>query len=344
MEPSLESLLKRSGISSSTITVLENEMIISESIFFGLSNSHLQHILPKVKVGQHVLLTKIWNEHFKDYDGFNRAQSLSYESSSSVSPSRSRSPFSPVSSAAEKPMSPNDDIKDLVQLYKTNAVSRFNKGSGSSSQSGSTAKKQETSVTTMKILLGGMVYDVKKGKGIRRKFLPEPNPTQVEFNKSDTLLAVCEKAIDLYYREFDITMSDVFICDSSGVIVECDLQQKLFDYYAVNGYVPSRHKLYTLVKLDSKKKVEKVQEESVNSKAGNLEGHPPKPSFEETEPVIKCCIECGRNFRTFIPDTSCNLPDGSCVVYTEPQLTCPLCDPNGYGRFMNQDLFPELMP
>ena len=78
-----------------------------------------------------------------------------------------------------------------------------------------------------------MVYDVKKGKGIRRKFLPEPNPTQVEFNKNDTLLAVCEKAIDLYYREFDITMSDVFICDPSGVIVECDLQQKLFDYYAV---------------------------------------------------------------------------------------------------------------
>ena len=65
MEQSLESLLTRSGISSSTITVLENEMITTESIFFSLSNSHLQHILPKVKVGQHVLLTKIWNNRFK---------------------------------------------------------------------------------------------------------------------------------------------------------------------------------------------------------------------------------------------------------------------------------------
>ena len=43
----------------------------------------------------------------------------------------------------------DNDIKDLVQLY---AVSRFNKGSGSSSQSGSAARKQETNVTTMKVL------------------------------------------------------------------------------------------------------------------------------------------------------------------------------------------------
>ena len=58
-------LLKRAGINSSTITVLESEVITSESIFFGLSNTHLEHILPKVKVGQHVLLTKIWNDHIQ---------------------------------------------------------------------------------------------------------------------------------------------------------------------------------------------------------------------------------------------------------------------------------------
>ena len=62
----------------------------------------------------------------------------------------------------------------------------------------------------------------------------------------------------------------------------------------------------------------------------------------DTEPIISSCVECGRDFGTFIPDTSCNLPDGSCVTYTEPQLACPLCDSHGYGAFMNEDLFPEL--
>lgn len=47
----------------------------------------------------------------------------------------------------------------------------------------------------MQVLLGGMIYDPKKEKGIHKKFLPEPNPTQVEFNKAETLLALCEKLL-----------------------------------------------------------------------------------------------------------------------------------------------------
>ena len=43
-----------------------------------------------------------------------------------------------------------------------------------------------------------------------------------------------------------------------------------------------------------------------------------------------------------MPETLCKLPDGGSVFYSDPQVLCPLCDPNGFGEFMNKDLFPEL--
>jgi len=63
-----------------------------------------------------------------------------------------------------------------------------------------------------------------------------------------------------------------------------------------------------------------------------------------TDPVIKKCEDCGRPFRTYVPETYCELPGGGSVFYCDPQTKCPLCDDNGYGDFMNEDLFPELVP
>ena len=58
--------------------------------------------------------------------------------------------------------------------------------------------------------------------------------------------------------------------------------------------------------------------------------------------MIQSCRRCSRPYRTYVPDTICDLPDGGCVYYSDPQLFCPLCDDNRYGEFMNKDLFPEL--
>ena len=63
-----------------------------------------------------------------------------------------------------------------------------------------------------------------------------------------------------------------------------------------------------------------------------------------TDPVIKKCEDCGRPFRTYVPETYCELPGGGSVFYCDPQTKCPLCNDNGYGDFMNEDLFPELVP
>lgn len=64
----------------------------------------------------------------------------------------------------------------------------------------------------------------------------------------------------------------------------------------------------------------------------------------QTETVFKECVDCGREFRTYVPETMCILPDGGSVFYNELQTKCPLCDTEGYGGFMNKDLFPELTP
>lgn len=41
-----------------------------------------------------------------------------------------------------------------------------------------------------------MLFDEKKSKGIRRKSLPEPNPTAVDIDKNATLKNLCEKAME----------------------------------------------------------------------------------------------------------------------------------------------------
>ena len=60
-----------------------------------------------------------------------------------------------------------------------------------------------------------------------------------------------------------------------------------------------------------------------------------------TETVIQSCEDCGKPFRTYVPDTICHLPDGGQVTYREPQNKCPDCDLSGYGLFINMDLFPQ---
>lgn len=97
-----------------------------------------------------------------------------------------------------------------------------------------------------------MVLDTKQNKGIRRKYLPEPNPTKVELEKDSSLVTVFEKSIELYYKEMpNVSVSDVMLADSAGNIIDIKDQDswKLGDYYSVNQYTPSRHKLYTVVNL-----------------------------------------------------------------------------------------------
>ena len=97
-----------------------------------------------------------------------------------------------------------------------------------------------------------MIFDSKKKKGIRRKLLPKPNPTKVEMPKDSSIFEVFQKAVQLYYKEFsNITFNDVILADSSGnpIDIEDMANWKLGEYYSKHQFIPSRHKLYTMIGL-----------------------------------------------------------------------------------------------
>ncbi len=62
-----------------------------------------------------------------------------------------------------------------------------------------------------------------------------------------------------------------------------------------------------------------------------------------TKPVMEECISCGKTFRTYIPGSSCLMPDGGIICHEEPMSECPDCDFNGIGVALNGDLFPHLV-
>uniref|UniRef100_A0A1X7V1I8 Integrase catalytic domain-containing protein n=1 Tax=Amphimedon queenslandica TaxID=400682 RepID=A0A1X7V1I8_AMPQE len=103
MDKSLYDTLAKAGVTSDTIKVLENEMIFTEPIFYSLNEVHFKHILPQLKVGQHVLLLDIWRKS---------------ASSNASKGDHSGTIKSPI----------GNEIADLVKEYKENAISCFNKG------------------------------------------------------------------------------------------------------------------------------------------------------------------------------------------------------------------------
>uniref|UniRef100_A0A1X7SIT4 Uncharacterized protein n=1 Tax=Amphimedon queenslandica TaxID=400682 RepID=A0A1X7SIT4_AMPQE len=157
MDPAFLDSLKSAGVAQATIEVLENEMVLTSEIFYSLAESHFQQILPKIKVGQHALLLSIWHDnimstHTAKYFKVDEIADDSY---------RSKRSTSTVSVSSEC-----SDIKDLVEVYKTDVVSTF-RG----------------------------IFDPMKGKGIRIKFLPERNPTTFEVEKSDTIYLSSRKLL-----------------------------------------------------------------------------------------------------------------------------------------------------
>ena len=63
---------------------------------------------------------------------------------------------------------------------------------------------------------------MRKRKGVRRKSLPEPNPTKIEL-KDSSLFDVFQKAIEMYYKGFhQVTLNDVMLAYLAGNALEID--------------------------------------------------------------------------------------------------------------------------
>ena len=101
------------------------------------------------------------------------------------------------------------------------------------------------------ILLGGMIFDRRQNKGVRRKYLPEPNPARVMLSKNSDIRTVLPKAIDYFYKDFPpISTTDILLAGNK-IEISNPKEWKLGDYYSRNGFKLSRHKFYTML-LSSK--------------------------------------------------------------------------------------------
>ena len=60
METNFKSYLSKAGLSEAVIAVLEEEVVVTFVIFQSLREEHFERLLPRLKVGQHALLLKIW--------------------------------------------------------------------------------------------------------------------------------------------------------------------------------------------------------------------------------------------------------------------------------------------
>ena len=61
MDTALKALLASANISEETCSVLEDEGIILLEAFSSLREEHFERLLPKLKVGQHALLMRLWD-------------------------------------------------------------------------------------------------------------------------------------------------------------------------------------------------------------------------------------------------------------------------------------------
>lgn len=96
-----------------------------------------------------------------------------------------------------------------------------------------------------------MVYDPILRRGVRKKYLPDPNPTKIELSKDAKYGDILQMAISLFFEEFEPTKDTLSLADSSGVPIQLSDPDNwtLGSFYQSNGLQPSRYKLYVVLKV-----------------------------------------------------------------------------------------------
>ncbi len=93
-----------------------------------------------------------------------------------------------------------------------------------------------------------MIYDSVTGKGVKKRYIGNPNPRKLEMLRRSTMAQLLQKGIDIYFDKWDISLSDVQLADSDGILIELtDLNCTLDSYFTRNDYKPSKHKIYVMV-------------------------------------------------------------------------------------------------
>ncbi len=99
-----------------------------------------------------------------------------------------------------------------------------------------------------------MIYDPTLKKGVKKQFLPHPNPNKVELPKMANLQIVYKKAIELYFKDIDGTENfKLCLADSSGIPLHIEKEESwiLCHFFQQNGLKQSRFKLYVMLAFES---------------------------------------------------------------------------------------------
>ena len=62
MEANFRSYLRLSEVSEAAIAVLEEELVLNSVVFSCLREEHFERLLPKLRVGDHAALLRIWDK------------------------------------------------------------------------------------------------------------------------------------------------------------------------------------------------------------------------------------------------------------------------------------------
>ena len=96
-----------------------------------------------------------------------------------------------------------------------------------------------------------MVYDPILGRGIRKRYLHEPNPTKVEMKRDSSYEDVLKMAVSIFFELYNPELDSLSLADSNGVTVNVSSRDTwtLGTFYQNNGLQPSRHKLYVVLQV-----------------------------------------------------------------------------------------------
>ena len=91
-----------------------------------------------------------------------------------------------------------------------------------------------------------MIFDHTAGKGIKKKWIPQPNPRKVEMARRSSLQDVLKKAKDIYFYDH-CDYSSLRLADTNGIMIEVETSGWMLEtYYENNDFKPSRHKMYVM--------------------------------------------------------------------------------------------------
>ena len=96
------------------------------------------------------------------------------------------------------------------------------------------------------------MYDPNLCRGVRKRYLHEPNPTRVEMKRDCSYKDVLEKAVSLFFEAYEPKLDSLSLADSNGmpIHIACPDKWTLGNFYQSNGLQPSRYKLYVVIQVN----------------------------------------------------------------------------------------------